>query len=59
VLKIRLKREEGISWSKKPAVAAAERRYPNEYRKGSTLQLDRASLGAVSRDVVRGSEEKD
>jgi hypothetical protein len=59
VLKIRLKREMGISWSKKPAVATAEGRYPNEYRKGSTLQLDGASLEAVPRNVVRGGEEKD
>jgi hypothetical protein len=54
-----LKREKGISWSKKPAVATAERRYPDEYRKGSTLKLDCASLGAVARNVVRGGEEKD
>jgi hypothetical protein len=59
VLKNRLKREKGISRSKKPAVKAAERRYPDEYRKGSTFQFDRASLGAVSRNVVRGSEEED
>jgi hypothetical protein len=59
VLKIRLKREMGISWSKKPAVATAERRYPDEYREGSTLQLDRASLGAVARNGVRGGEAED
>jgi hypothetical protein len=54
-----LKREKGISWSKKPAVATAERRYPDEYREGSTLQLDRASLGAVARNGVRGGEAED
>jgi hypothetical protein len=54
-----LKREKGISRSKKPAVATAERRYPGEYRKGSTLQLDCASLGAVARNGARGGEEKD
>jgi hypothetical protein len=59
VLKNRLKREKGISRSKKPAVKAAERRYPDEYRKGTTFQFDRASLGAVARDGTRGGEEKD
>jgi hypothetical protein len=54
-----LKREKGISRSKEPAVDAAERRYPNGYRKGSTLGLDRASLGAVAGNGVRGGEEKD
>jgi hypothetical protein len=54
-----LKREKGISRSKKPAVEAAERRYPDEYREGTTLQLDRASMGGVARNGVRGGEAED
>jgi hypothetical protein len=54
-----LKREKGISRSKKTCCGCSRKEIPNGYRKSITLRLDRASLGAIPRDVVRGGKEED